>query len=743
MRIRLYFLFLAVVVLSYNSKSQDAFAFYTDDSIQKIDEIVITDKKNKNNIESGYLKSVENFGIYAGKKTDVINADALNAVKARSVGRQIYGKVAGLNILESDASGLQLDIATRGLDPSRSASFNIRQNGYDMSADALGYPDAYYTPPTDALDRIEIVRGSASLQYGTQFGGLINFKLKDGSDIKTPYQITLQQTGGLYGYFNSFNSIGGTYKKINYYSFYQFKRGDSWRPNGHFKAHNAYFSLDYNINDKMKLNVQYSYMNYLAQQSGGLTDLQFNTDPKQSRRTRNFFKVNWNLLALNYQYKITPKSQISTQFFGLIAGRDAIGNLNNIQQNDVPNTYRTLFKDKYKNFGNETKWMYKYKTTDKTSFVALLGARIYRGFTTKLQEDHADSTSAAVFASHYPDLQKGSDYKFPSLNASLFGEHLFTIGKFSITPGFRYEYIVTQADGKYRNLTIFNGTVIADTTIFENRDRKRHVFLGGLGLSYKPTNFIEVFANISQNYRAINFNDIRITRPGLKVDENIQDEKGFSFDFGIRGTYKNILNFNTNFYYLVYNNRISEVMTVDSLTYSIYRYRTNIAKSRAIGIDISTEVDFLRINENSNDDYSLKWYSNFAFLNAKYVKTHNKGILNKFVEYAPSFIYRTGLTFAYKSFQTTFSANYVSKQYSDATNAIDATANAIVGIIPAYYVLDFSASYDIKWFTLKASINNLSNNKYFTRRTTGYPGPGIIPAEPINFLATLIFTFPK
>ena len=90
--------------------------------------------------------------------------------------RQIYAKVAGLNIWENDGAGIQLAIGGRGLSPNRVSNFNTRQNGYDISADALGYPESYYTPPTEAVERIEIVRGAASLQYGTQFGGMINSK---------------------------------------------------------------------------------------------------------------------------------------------------------------------------------------------------------------------------------------------------------------------------------------------------------------------------------------------------------------------------------------------------------------------------------------------------------------------------------------------------------------------------------------------------------------------------------------
>jgi Fe(3+) dicitrate transport protein len=53
--------------------------------------------------------------------------------------------------------------------------------------------------------------------------------------------------------------------------------------------------------------------------------------------------------------------------------------------------------------------------------------------------------------------------------------------------------------------------------------------------------------------------------------------------------------------------------------------------------------------------------------------------------------------------------------------------------------MDVSASYQFKWFTFQAGIHNLSNESYFTRRATSYPGPGILPADGISFYLTLRF----
>ena len=128
----------------------------------------------------GRVKPIENVMITTGKKIEIIQMDAVSANKSINNARQIYSRIPGLNIWESDGAGIQLGIGGRGLSPSRTANYNTRQNGYDISADALGYPESYYNPPSEAIESIQFLKGASSLQFGPQFGGLINFKLKQG-----------------------------------------------------------------------------------------------------------------------------------------------------------------------------------------------------------------------------------------------------------------------------------------------------------------------------------------------------------------------------------------------------------------------------------------------------------------------------------------------------------------------------------------------------------------------------------
>jgi Fe(3+) dicitrate transport protein len=87
------------------------------------------------------LDDVEGVYLYAGKKTELVDIQRMDANLAVNNTRQTFAKVPGLMIWENDGTGIQVGIATRGLSPNRSWEFNNRQNGYDISADPFGYPD--------------------------------------------------------------------------------------------------------------------------------------------------------------------------------------------------------------------------------------------------------------------------------------------------------------------------------------------------------------------------------------------------------------------------------------------------------------------------------------------------------------------------------------------------------------------------------------------------------------------------
>ena len=708
---------------------------------EELTEIQIKSRKAKV-FELSRLKDVVGTAIYAGKKTEVVLVNQSLANLASNNARQIYSQISGLNIFQNDDAGLQLNIGGRGLDPNRTSNFNTRQNGYDISADVLGYPESYYTPPSESLEEIQIVRGAASLQYGTQFGGLVNFITKSPKP-NTTLEVISRNTLGSFGLYTNFTSVSGTKNKLSYYGYVNYKKGDGFRPNSDFDSKNAFIHLGYEPNKKDKISLEFTYLDYLAQQAGGLSDQMFNYDPFQSNRSRNWFKVDWLLYNFKWAHQFSNESNLTFNFFGLNASRKSIGFRD--RRVDLPDSgqARELLVGDFNNFGFETRYLSKYKVFGKKA-TYLIGTKFYKANNAETQGPGSDDSDADFNSAilQFPDYRIQGDFKNPNLNLALFGENIFYLSdRLSITPGVRFEYIKTDSQGLSR-ITNFDaaGNPINNQDKVIDEVKERSFILFGIGASYKPSNFVEFYGNISQNYRSITFSDVNIVNPSNAVDSSIGDENGYTIDIGARGNLNNWLSYDVGVFGLYYKDRIGFLFTTIPPVNNLGQLRTNIGDARIIGLESVLDFNLKKILD-FNSDFSFNYFLNTSFIDSEYTRVIQNGIKGNKVEFVPDINLKTGFRFGYKNFTSSIQYTYLSDQFSDASNSPPGDVSGIIGTIPSYDILDISASYRYKFIKVETGINNLLDNSYFTRRATGYPGPGIIPSIPRNWYVTVEFKF--
>ena len=719
-------------------KSSDL--IYLKPLVENLDEIEII-VRNEKVFSLERLNAVEGTSIFEGKKSEVILVDQSMANLASNNSRQIFSQVAGLNIYQNDDAGLQLNIGGRGLDPNRTSNFNTRQNGYDISADVLGYPESYYTPPAEAIKNIQIVRGAASLQYGTQFGGLVNFVIKEPK-INQKQEVVIRNSLGSNNLFTNFTSFKGSSGKFRYYSYFNFKQGDGFRKNSFFNSKNFFLKTIYDFSKKSKLSFDLTYFTYLTQQAGGLNDTMFALDPFQSNRKRNWFSVDWLLYNLTFNHNFRPNKSFSINLFGLNAKRYALGfRVNRVDQIDS-NGPRDLIYGDFKNMGLETKFLNNYKLFQKES-IFVLGSKLYFANNESQQGPGSDMSDPEFhfYNDEFPNYNNQSSYKYPNQNISLFGENIIKISnKMSVTPGFRLEYINTKAKGNFERIVQDAAlNVIQHDTIYENRKNERLFLLTGLGLTYDINKEIEAYSNFSQNYRSVTFADISTVNPAYAIDPEISDENGYTFDFGLRGNFENNVNFDASFFHLAYNNRIGFVQKLFD-DGNVKAYRTNTGDAKIYGLESLIDLNLKKI-VGLNSKYIFNSFFNFSLIQSEYTSSNEPGVEGNEVEFVPKYNFKYGLKFGYKNFTSYLQYSYLSRQFSDSSNSVESNLSGVIGEIPAYNILDISLNYKLGRFKFESGVNNLLNNYYFTRRATGYPGPGIIPSPPRNYYFTLQYKF--
>ncbi|MGZ8540120.1 MAG: TonB-dependent receptor family protein [Chitinophagaceae bacterium] len=722
------------LISSLLADAQDNEKIFHDDSTKPkhkfLPEITVVGRGSKSDYQQ--MPEVVGTSIYAGKKNALIVLDNVQGNVVTNTMRQVLAKIPGIQIWESDPSGIQIGIAARGLSPNRSWEFNTRQNGYDIAADPFGYPEAYYNPQLQAVQRIEIVRGQGSLQYGPQFGGMVNYILRNGSEINKPFEFETQQTVGSNSLFNSYNAIGGKTGKVHYYSFFDHRNGDGWRQNSRYYTNSGYGTVTYRFSPKFSLTAELMHSHIRSQQAGGLTDAQIKADAQQSFRTRNWFDINWTTPALIANYAFNEKTRLNTKLFATIGDRNSVGYLQSITAKDSINpatleyNNRSVQVDRYRNYGFESRFITDYNI-GKMDNTFSGGVRLYTGTTYRLANGKGTTGSDynVDVIGNWP-----RDIDFNSRNAAVFSENIFRLtDKILVVPGLRYEWLEGKATG--RDGYTFSG----DEIVLQNVKRSRSFLLAGIGAEYHITSGTEFYANFTQAYRPIQFANLQAPPSTDVVDPDLKDSKGYNIDLGYRGKVKDFLQFDVSGFYLQYNNRIGTVSVNGTPS---YRLVTNVGNSSSKGLETYMEFNAVRAFSSASP-FDVIIFTSYGYTNAKYSSNYKDAATKgKKVENAPQNIIRAGISAGYKGFLLTTQLSYVDETFSDANNTVVVSGNAQTGLIPSYTVTDLTATYKFsKGLNIKAGINNLLDERYFTRRAGGYPGPGALPADGRTFFLSI------
>jgi hypothetical protein len=185
-------------------------------------------------VQGPFLPDVQGAKINVGKKTSILDFDSQPRINGNNY-RQALAQAPGL-VLSEETSPL-VSIGYRGLEPHRAQFTQVLKDGIPIHADQFGYPEAYYTPPLDTVDRIEFTRGGAALLYGPQPGGALNY-VTHRPRTDRPFSGSTLHTAGSDGYYSTFSHLDGTVGRIGYYGYFNHRSSDGIR------SANSDYSLD-------------------------------------------------------------------------------------------------------------------------------------------------------------------------------------------------------------------------------------------------------------------------------------------------------------------------------------------------------------------------------------------------------------------------------------------------------------------------------------------------------------------
>lgn len=676
------------------------------------------------------LSDFKGVSILSGKKYSLLVLDNLGANLAENNARHIFAKVPGITAMEMDGSGVQVNIGSRGLSPHRSMEFNVNQNGININSDLFGYPEVHYNPPMEAVGKIEVVKGSAALQYGPQFGGMINYILK-GPDVAKVNGIggETNVSVGSFGLLSSFTSLGGEKGKWRYWGYFNYRGSNGWRPNSRYDFFAGHGSVYYQLFKRTAVGIEVSSMAYTIQLPGGFTEQQYAANPRLSLRQRNYYSPDITIPAFVVKSEINANTSFIMKSYVLAGQRNSVAFIASPLVADSINTKlgtlnpRQVDRDFYNTFTTDLKLVHRYMLFGREQ-VFSSGYKFSRANTTRKQFGKGTVNSDFDIALTEPGY--GIDLFFRTVNHGIFVENLFRVSsRWSISPGLRFDNISSKMTG---DLTKYQ-------MIDKRYDRNRNVLMQGVGSEFKLgryMRYMELFSNYSTAYHPILHSDLIPSATLMEVDPHLRDSKGYNFDFGLRGKFMDVIRFDVSYFRLYYGDRIGNLTLLKS-DGTQYYYRTNIGNALTTGFESMLDLHVLKLIKGGHKNH-LNVFCTYALNHARYLdgtvvlgKT-NLDISGNKVEDVPDYIFRSGMTFKSSHIMVSLLYSKTGQMVSDANNTIF-NSNGITGIIPSFHIMDFTCAYQfLKRYNVKLSVNNLENKIYFNRRVGNYLGPGILPA---------------
>lgn len=615
---------------------------------------------------------------YPGSRS-VVSAEDLRKASVRGLDDALQ-RVPGVKVFDETGTGALPQISVRGLYESRSGRVQALSDGIPLSLAPYGQTSLSLFPQTLAtVERIDIVRGGAAVQYGpNNVGGVINFISKP---IPQQWQTTLQERAtfapGGRSLWDSYIGTGG-YLTDNFGLQLDLNTvtGEYGREHSDSEVQNYRLRGQWDIDDERSLSFGVQRYKADLDLAGALSVADYRDDPRQSTRELDRFEGDTDRVWGTYN-----------QYLGAIGPFDAVEfSWTNFAHNSyrnfiiglpftpdaTPDTLQDAPRD-FRVWGSEPRLSMSIDG-DSVSQTWLLGARL-------VKEDVDFKVNRQNLATGAHSVIRDWTFDDEAKAAYLSNELKLLDGRLTITPGVRYEHArMEYADGV---------SGIERETVAEE-------WLPGLSLGYQLTDAWFAYANAQKSLRAPQITSI-------VKDGDVAAELAWNYETGVRYTPWQGLRVDLGLYRIDFEDQIEYNRSNDRFE--------NLGSTRHQGIESEIFWTPAALPE-------LDLHASYAYLDSEQRAGVFKGNEVPFAsehQFTVDGRYRFADAWTYS-----LDGLYVSSAYTDAANSRDEDANATVGRLPAYWVWNTALEREFKLddgslLTASAGVSNLFDRQYYFR----------------------------
>lgn len=596
-------------------------------------------------------------------------------------------RVPGINTTSEEETGIVANVGLRGLSASESKSL-ILEDGVPVAPGLFIGNERYFNPRIQRVERIEVLKGSASLRYGpSTIGGVINYQTKtpdDGVLVSTRLgsfdtrEATLE-AGARSESGDAFAGIIATQARSDGFMDKDYEMSDVM-----VKAGMA-------LNQDQSLGMKFSWHENDANISyRGLLLEDYRAGADYNPAPDDYFLTDRIGFDVNHEWRLSERATLKTLAYWSEVARDYWRY--NVDTSASNAAGRWVYTDSltgnnrsFERYGIETRLALQH---------ALFGIASDAEFGLRFMQEESDDTR--IRATRDADRSGSNDrHRVDSADsiAAYVQNRMQLSERFALTPGLRVESYEQE------RVVLTSNNASADTSNTE--------LLPGVGATYELTDTAQLYGGV---YRAFSPASNGVALDGL-ADQDLEGERSVNYEIGVRGL-QGALSYEVAAFYMDFDNQVVTGNSDPNLSQS------NAGKTLHQGMELVLGYE---LGGGFSLDTNFTWVPESEFRSGE-----NRG--NR-LPYAPEYLANASLNYSDGKLSAALTAHHRGEQFGDPGNqeAIPAGAAGGIwgGLMPSYTLYDAMAQYTVSdQLTLFGAVKNITDKRYITGLRQGiYVGP--------------------
>ena len=612
---------------------------------------------------------------------DVVRREDFERTGATSA-RDVLNRIPGVNAPQNNGTGshdMAMNFGIRGLNPRLATRSTVLMDGIPVPFAPYGQPQLSFAPVSMGnMDAVDVVRGGGAVRYGPQnVGGIVNFvtrAIPDAPTVKGGLQTQaspssshdgFKTTGNLLAGGTADNGLGGAL-------LYSGVRGGDWREHSDTRIDDLILKGKYQIDDANSLNAQAQYYEGEADMPGGLSAADYKADPYQSTRHYDKFWGRRTLVNFGYRYQEDRREFTANTFFTktLRSGYLDQGN------------FLSLSPREYWVRGVETRFSQGFEL-GQTQHEMSVG---YRYISEAGHELRYRTPISANQQLPNTDSRNDRDTRGGTQAHAFYIDDRIDIGRWTFTPGIRYEMIDSQQTNNLTNVKYQGDYTTA---------------LPALNVLYHVNENWNLYANTEGSFGSVQYSQM----PNRVTGGEVKPEKARTWELGTRYDNGN-LRAEIGAFLINFDNQYDSNQTNDTV----------IARGETRHQGIETSINYA-LDGLSPALAGFDVHASYAFVDATIREDGpNKG--NR-VPFSARHKGTLGVGYTQGPWKLDLDSNYQSSQFADNANTQAESADGSTGRIPGYMVFSSRAGYDfgpqLSDLSVAVGVKNIFNHQYYTR----------------------------